>query len=134
MKRYLVIRRYKIMDACVEASFDVKEDALQYARLCELRDDNKYEYIVADVLQCKREMSTRQVLSPLFSCLFFACGNIKNTSKLLAEEEEKDVDVWILGTISTRIHLCILHLSQLSFFLNIQLFSHYLHKRILFHH
>ena len=50
MKRYLVIRRYKIMDACVEASFDVKEDALQYARLCEVRDDNKYEYIVADVL------------------------------------------------------------------------------------
>ena len=50
MKRYLVIRRYKIMDAGVEASFDVKEDAFQYARLCELRDDNKYEYIVADVL------------------------------------------------------------------------------------
>ena len=24
---------------------------------------------------------------------FFACGNIKNTSKLLAEEEEKDVDI-----------------------------------------
>ena len=94
MKRYLVIRRYKIMDACVEASFDVKEDALQYARLCELRDDNKYEYIVADVLQCKRE---RKIFSPLFSCLFFACGNIKNTSKLLAEEEEKDVDMLICG-------------------------------------
>ena len=29
------------------------------------------------------------------SCLFFACGNIKNTSKLLAEEEEKDVDMWV---------------------------------------
>lgn len=94
MKKYLVIRRYKMMDACVEASFDVKDDAFQYARLCEVRDDNKYEYIVAEVLQCKRE---RKIFSPLFSCLFFACGNIKNTSKLLAEEEEKDVDVWMLG-------------------------------------
>lgn len=28
---------------------------------------------------------------------FFAFGNIKNTSRLLAEEEEKDVDVWIFG-------------------------------------
>ena len=50
MKKYLVIRRYKIMDASVEASFDVKDDAFQYARLCEVRDDNKYEYIVAEVL------------------------------------------------------------------------------------
>lgn len=132
MKKYLVIKRYKALSSVVETSFDVKEDAFQYARLCEVRDDNKYEYIVAEVLQCKREMSTRQVLSPLFSCLFFACGNIKNTSKLLAEEEEKDVDMWILGTVSTRIHLYILYLSQLSFFLNIQLFSYYLHKRILF--
>jgi hypothetical protein len=31
------------------------------------------------------------------SCFLFACGNIKNTSRLLAEEEEKDVDVWIIG-------------------------------------
>ena len=132
MKKYLVIKRYKSLSSVVEASFDVKEDAFQYARLCEVRDDNKYEYIVAEVLQCKREKSTKQVLSPLFSCLFFACGNIKNTSKLLAEEEEKDVDVWMLGTVSTRIHLYILYLSQLSFFLNIQLFSYYLRKRILF--
>lgn len=50
MKKYLVIRCYKIMDACIEASFDVKDDAFQYARLCEVRDNNKYEYIVAEKL------------------------------------------------------------------------------------
>ena len=50
MKKYLVIKRYKSLSSVVEASFDVKEDAFQYARLCEVRDDNKYEYIVAEVL------------------------------------------------------------------------------------
>ena len=50
MKKYLVIKRYKSLSSVVETSFDVKEDALQYARLCEVRDDNKYEYIVAEVL------------------------------------------------------------------------------------
>ena len=50
MKRYLVIKRYKVMSDVVEASFDSKDDAFEYARLCEVRDDNKYEYIVAEVL------------------------------------------------------------------------------------
>lgn len=67
MKKYLVIKHYKALSSVVETSFDVKEDAFQYARLCEVRDDNKYEYIVAEVLQCKREMSTRQVFSPLLT-------------------------------------------------------------------
>lgn len=50
MKKYLVIKRYKVTSPVVETSFDVKEDAFQYARLCEVRDDNKYEYIVAEAL------------------------------------------------------------------------------------
>ena len=50
MKKYLVIKRYKMMDPAVETSFDVKEDAFQYARLCEVRDDNKHEYMVAEAL------------------------------------------------------------------------------------
>ena len=50
MKKYLVIRRYNAINLTVETSFDVKEDAFQYARLCEVRDNNKYEYIVAEVL------------------------------------------------------------------------------------
>ena len=50
MKKYLVIKRYKVMSDVVEASFDSKDDAFQYARLCEVRDNNKYEYIVAEVL------------------------------------------------------------------------------------
>ena len=39
--------------------------------------------------------------------LFFACGNIKNTSRLLAEEEEKDVNVLMFGTIHQPAHLYI---------------------------
>ena len=50
MKRYLVIKRYKVMSDVVEASFDSKDDAFQYARLCEVRDSNKYLFIVAEVL------------------------------------------------------------------------------------
>ena len=50
MKKYLATKRYKAPSPNVEQSFDVKEDAFQYARLCEVRDDNKYEYIVAEVL------------------------------------------------------------------------------------
>ena len=50
MKKYLVIKRYNVTNPTVETSFDVKEDAFQYARLCEVRDDNKYGYIVAEVL------------------------------------------------------------------------------------
>ena len=50
MKRYLVIKKYKVIPDVVEASFDSKDDAFEYARLCEIRDDNKYEYIIADVL------------------------------------------------------------------------------------
>nr|DAG25750.1 MAG TPA: hypothetical protein [Bacteriophage sp.] len=44
---------------------------------------------------------------PCPSCLFFACGNIKNTSKLIAEEEEKDVDMLMHETISTPMYLYI---------------------------
>ena len=50
MKKYLVIKQYKVMHDVVEASFDSKDDAFEYARLCEVRDNNKYEYIVAEVL------------------------------------------------------------------------------------
>lgn len=50
MKKYLIIKNYKVTSPTVETSFDVKEDAFQYARLCEVRDDNKYKYIVAEVL------------------------------------------------------------------------------------
>ena len=50
MKRYLVIKRYKVMSDVVEASFDSKDDAFEYARLCEVRDNNKYNYVVAEVL------------------------------------------------------------------------------------
>ena len=50
MKRYLVIKKYKVMSDVVEASFDSKDDALQYAWLCEIRDSHKYNYIVAEVL------------------------------------------------------------------------------------
>lgn len=59
MKKYLVIKRYKALSPAVETSFDVKDDAFQYARLCEVRDDNKYEYIVAEVLQCKKGRSVQ---------------------------------------------------------------------------
>lgn len=50
MKRYLVIKKYKVMSDVVEASFDSKDDAFEYARLCEVRDSNKYDYVVAEVL------------------------------------------------------------------------------------
>ena len=50
MKRYLVIKQYKVMSDVVEVSFDSKEDAFEYARLCEVRDSNKYNYVVAEVL------------------------------------------------------------------------------------
>lgn len=50
MKKYLVIKRYKATNPVVETSFDVKEDAFQYARLCEVRDDNKFKYMVAEAL------------------------------------------------------------------------------------
>lgn len=64
------------------------------------------------------------------SCLpFFTCGNIKNTSKLLAGEGER---LQMLETISTLQYLYIQRLLMLFFFLNIQLFSYYLLKRILF--
>ena len=50
MKRYLVIKQCKVMSDVVEASFDSKDDAFEYARLCEVRDNNKYNYVVAEVL------------------------------------------------------------------------------------
>lgn len=50
MKKYLVIKRYKVMPDVVETSFDLKDDAFQYARLCEVRDNNNYKYVVAEVL------------------------------------------------------------------------------------
>ena len=50
MKKYLVIKQYKVMSDVVEASFNSKDDAFQYARLCEIRDNNKYNYVVAEVL------------------------------------------------------------------------------------
>lgn len=60
------------------------------------------------------------------SCLpFFACGNIKNTSTLLAGKGER---LQMLETISTLQYLYFQRLLMLFFFLNIQLFSYYLHK------
>ena len=85
MKEFLVIKVYKVMSSDVDASFDDEDKARQYAELCKLRDGG--EYLVAKLIQ-----AIGSGVMPL-SCLFFACGNIKNTSRLLAEEEEKDVNV-----------------------------------------
>ena len=73
MKEFLVIKNYKIMNS--------EDKARQYAELCKLRDGG--EYRVAKLIQ------SGSGVMPL-SYLFFAFGNIKNTSKLIAEEEEKE--------------------------------------------
>lgn len=89
MKEFLVIKFYKVMNPVVDASFEDEDKARQYAELCKFRDGG--DYCVAKLIQV-----IGSGVMPL-SCLFFACGNIKNTSRLLAEEEEKDVDVQIIG-------------------------------------
>ena len=98
MKEFLVIKNYKVMNPIVDASFDDEDKAKQYADLCKLRDGG--EYSVAKLIQ------SGSGVMPL-SCLFFTFGNIKNTSKLIAEEEEKDVDVEMLETIHPPAHLYI---------------------------
>lgn len=89
MKEFLVIRVYNVMSPVVEASFDDEDKAKQYAELCKFRDGR--EYRVAKLIQV-----IGSGVIPL-SCLFFACGNIKNTSRLIAEEEEKDVYALMFG-------------------------------------
>ena len=87
MKEFLVIKSYNVMNPVVEASFKDEDKARQYAEFCKLRD--RGDYYVATLIS-----AIGSGVLPL-SCLFFACGNINNTSRLLAEEEEKDVDVWM---------------------------------------
>lgn len=42
MKKFLVIKVYKVVASDVEASFDDEEKARQYAELCKLRDGGNY--------------------------------------------------------------------------------------------
>lgn len=42
MKRFLVIKSYKVMSPVVEASFNDEDKAKQYAELCKLRDGGEY--------------------------------------------------------------------------------------------
>lgn len=42
MKKFLVIKSYKVMNPVVEASFDDEDKAKQYAELCKLRDGGDY--------------------------------------------------------------------------------------------
>lgn len=42
MKKFLVIKSYKVMSPVVEASFDDEDKATQYAELCKLRDGGDY--------------------------------------------------------------------------------------------
>lgn len=89
MKEFLVIKNYKVMNPIVDASFDDEDNARQYADLCKLRDGG--EYRVAKLIQ------SGSGVMPLSCLFFFDFGNIKNTSKLIAEEEEKDVDMEMIG-------------------------------------
>lgn len=42
MKKFLVIKSYKVMNPIVDASFDEEDKARQYADLCKLRDGGDY--------------------------------------------------------------------------------------------
>ena len=42
MKKFLVIKSYKVMSPVVDASFDEEDKAKQYAELCKLRDGMNY--------------------------------------------------------------------------------------------
>lgn len=42
MKKFLVIKNYKVMNPVVDASFDEEGKAKQYAELCKLRDGGEY--------------------------------------------------------------------------------------------
>nr|DAH55262.1 MAG TPA: hypothetical protein [Caudoviricetes sp.] len=48
MKKFLVIKSYKVMSPVVDASFDEEDKAKQYAELCKSRDD--YKYCVAKLI------------------------------------------------------------------------------------
>ena len=48
MKKFLVIKSYKIMSPVVDASFDEEDKAKQYAELYKSRDD--YKYCVAKLI------------------------------------------------------------------------------------
>ena len=50
MKKYLVIKMYNLMNPVVEASFDNKEDAVNFASLSKRANDNKYDYTVAQLV------------------------------------------------------------------------------------
>lgn len=60
MKKFLVIKSYKIMRPSVDASFDEEDKARQYAELCKLRDGD--EYCVAKLIQ-QRERCNAAPLS-----------------------------------------------------------------------
>ena len=42
MKKFLVIKSYKVAKPDVDASFDEEDKAKQYAELCKLRDGGDY--------------------------------------------------------------------------------------------
>ena len=42
MKKFLVIKNYKVMSPIVDALFDDEDNARQYAELCKLRDGGEY--------------------------------------------------------------------------------------------
>lgn len=48
MKKFLVIKSYKVMSPVIDASFDEEDKAKQYAELCKSRDD--YKYCVAKLI------------------------------------------------------------------------------------
>ena len=48
MKKFLVIKSYKVIDPDVEATFDDESVARQYAQLCKLRD--RRDYYVAKLI------------------------------------------------------------------------------------
>ena len=48
MKKFLVIKSYKVMNSIVDASFDEEDKARQYAELCKLRDGG--DYFVAQLI------------------------------------------------------------------------------------
>ena len=42
MKKFLVIKNYKVMNPVVDASFEDEDKARQYAELCKFRDGREY--------------------------------------------------------------------------------------------
>ena len=53
MKKFLVIKVLNVFSPTVESSFDDLNDAKKYASLCKKACDNKYDFVVAGLLQAK---------------------------------------------------------------------------------